>query len=62
MHSKPVITYDDLFKLKDLAADMHYREVYERSAAYIGYKLLWAIRLTLLGKRFPKGHYEMSLW
>lgn len=41
---------------------MQYREVYEKSAVYIGYKLLWGIRLTLLGKRFPKGHYEMKLW
>ena len=41
---------------------MQYREVYEKSAAYVGYKLLWVIRLTLLGKRFPKGHYEMKLW
>jgi len=24
--------------------------------------MLWAIRLTLLGKRFPKGHYEKRVW
>ena len=41
---------------------MQFREVFEKSSAYVGYKLLWAIRLTLLGKRFPKGHYEMKLW
>ena len=45
-----------------MAADMPYRECLEKSAVYVGYKLLWAVRLTLLGKRFPKGHYEMRLW
>ena len=57
-----VIDKDELPNLRHLAADMQYREVYEKSAIYIGYKLLWVIRLTLLGKRFPKGHYEMKLW
>lgn len=52
----------ELLQLKSLSADMQFREVFEKSAVYIGYKLLWAIRLTLLGKRFPKGHYEMRLW
>lgn len=41
---------------------MAFREVFEKSATYVGYKLLWAIRLTLLGKRFPEGHYEMRIW
>ena len=41
---------------------MAFREVFEKSVTYVGYKLLWAIRLTLLGKRFPEGHYEMRIW
>lgn len=24
--------------------------------------MLWAIRLTLLGKKFPKGHYNTKTW
>lgn len=57
-----VLRQKDLSDLRDLTADMKCRDMYEKSAIYNGYKLLWAIRLTLLGKRFPKGHYEMKLW
>ena len=45
-----------------MAADLPYRENIEKSAIYIGYKLLWVIRLTLLGKRFPTGYFEQRLW
>ena len=41
---------------------MQYRVVYEKSAVYTGYKLLWAIRLCLLGKRFPKGIFNNNEW
>ena len=61
-HSTVLIDRECLADLKNYEADMQYREVYEKSAIYIGYKLLWVIRLTLLGKRFPKGHYEMKQW
>lgn len=57
-----LIDKEELANLKNFEADMQFREVYEKSAVYIGYKLLWVIRLTLLGKRFPKGHYEMKQW
>ena len=57
-----MFTAKDLSDLRELTADMQHRELYEKSAIYVGYKLLWAIRLTLLGKRFPKGHYEMRVW
>jgi len=56
------IDRSNLPQLRGLSANMQSREVFEKSAVYIGYKLLWVIRLTLLGKRFPKGHYEMKLW
>ena len=59
---KATITHETLPELRKYAADIPFREVYERSAIYIGYKLLWLIRLTLLGKRFPKGHFEMKAW
>lgn len=61
-NNKLVIKQEDLVQLKTLSADIQYREVYEKSAIYIGYKLLWLIRLTLLGRRFPKGHFEMKIW
>ena len=57
-----IIDRETLVELRSYEADMQFREVYEKSAIYIGYKLLWVIRLTLLGKRFPKGHYEMKMW
>ena len=57
-----MIERKDLISIKELSADLPYREVIERSAIYTGYKLLWFVRLTLLGKRFPSGHYEMRLW
>jgi len=59
---KQVIDKKALVSIKELSADLPYREVIEKSAIYTGYKLLWFIRLTLLGKRFPSGHYEMRLW
>ena len=60
--AKERTTREDLTMLKALSADMQFREVFEKSAVYTGYKLLWFIRLTLLGKRFPKGHFELKLW
>ena len=60
--NRHVIDRDSLPELAALAAEVPKRDLYEKSATYLGYKLLWAIRLTLLGKRFPKGHYEMRLW
>ena len=41
-----------------MPANFHQREPLEKSSVYVGYKLLWVIRLLLLGKRFPKGHFE----
>ena len=61
-HNRPAIDRRALMSIKDLSADLPYREVIEKSAIYTGYKLLWFIRLTLLGKRFPSGHYELSVW
>lgn len=59
---RQIINRDDLHTLESLEADMPYREVFEKSSMYTGIKLLWCIRLTLLGRRFPRGHFEMRLW
>ena len=37
------------------------RTYLEKSSTYIGYKLLWTIKLLLLGKRFPKGRFNVKL-
>lgn len=34
----------------------------ELSSKYLGLKLIWAIRLFLLGKKFPSGQYQDSEW
>ena len=34
----------------------------ERSALYIGYKLLWVITLFLEGKKFPQGSLSSDMW
>lgn len=34
----------------------------ERSSTYIGYKLLWVIRLFLEGKKFPSGSLSSDRW
>ena len=34
----------------------------ERSATYIGYKLLWVITLFLEGKKFPQGSLTSDMW
>lgn len=38
------------------------RDFIEKSSTYLGYKLLWAARLFLIGKKFPKGTFEMAVW
>lgn len=45
-----------------MPANFPKREPLEKSSVYVGYKLLWIIRLLLLGKRFPKGHFEQNVW
>ena len=54
-----VVLGDDLIELDKMPANLPKRETFEKSAIYCGYKLLWVIRLILLGKRFPKGHFGL---
>ena len=57
-----VVTTNDLVELKKMVANLPKREDIERSSVYVGYKLLWAIRLLLLGKKFPHGHFDHKSW
>jgi len=34
----------------------------ERSACYIGIKLLWIVRMFLIGKKFPSGTFTTNEW
>ena len=45
-----------------MKANLPKREHIEKSSIYVGYKLLWAIRLLLLGKKFPNGHFDLAKW
>lgn len=55
-------TVKEIMELDNMPANMSKRELIEHSSSYLGYKLLWAIRLFLLGKKFPKGTFEMNVW
>lgn len=53
---------NEIQELDNMPANMSKRELLEKSSTYLGYKLLWAARLFLLGKKFPKGTFEMHVW
>ena len=50
------ITKDDIRLLRNVDKDLKYE--IEKSHLYIGYKLLWIIRMFLDGKKFPSGDLE----
>jgi hypothetical protein len=45
-----------------MPANMPKRDLIEKSSTYLGYKILWAARLFLLGKKFPKGVFDHVVW
>lgn len=66
MYNKAINTnpgsYQEIRKIKDLLPDSIERLKAEKSALYLGYKLLWVIRLLINGKRFPQGKIETKRW
>ena len=50
------ITKDDIRLLRNIDKELKYE--IEKSHLYIGYKLLWIIRMFLDGKKFPNGDLE----
>jgi hypothetical protein len=52
----------EIKKIIDLSPDSIERLKTEKSALYLGYKLLWVIRLLINGKRFPTGTIEAKRW
>ena len=58
----PETTLKELNKLVDMPFNYPERIPLERSSTYIGLKLLWAIRLFLQGKKFPKHHFPRPEW
>jgi hypothetical protein len=49
-------------QLVNMSASASERIILERSSIYQGLKLLWATRLLVEGKRFPKGKLEKPDW
>ena len=45
----------DIVSIRELSPDSKERINAEKSQIYIGYKVLWIIRLLLNGKEFPTG-------
>ena len=56
--NQKIYSADDLLELTNMPANLPARIPLEKSSCYVGYKLIWMIRLLLLGKKFPKGHFE----
>ena len=55
-------SFEDLVAIKELPYDSIERLNAEKSQIYIGYKILWAIRLLLNGKEFPQGNIPERRW
>lgn len=53
-------TLKEIKALVNIPANSAERVPLERSASYLGFKLLWATRLFIEGKKFPKGHFIKS--
>ena len=55
-------TIEDIEGLSLLSPSAHQRFDIEKSQIYLGYKLLWIIKLFLHGKKFPLGTLRESKW
>jgi hypothetical protein len=55
-------TMDEIRAIRDLSPDSIERIRAEKSHLYLGYKILWVIRLFLNGKKFPSGNIPQMRW
>lgn len=53
---------EEIASIKDMNAESSERLKIEKSAVYMGYKILWIIRLFLNGKKFPYGNLPKAQW
>ena len=58
----PKMKNSDLEELQNMLANDPDRDDIERSSKYLGYKLLWAIKLFLNGNKFPRDMFRRSEW
>jgi len=52
----------DIQNLKEFPYDSKEKEKVEKSQIYLGYKILWVIRMFLNGLKFPHGTIKTSRW
>ena len=50
----------DIFRLKEMDQSLKYE--FEKSYCYIGYKLLWVMKLFLEGRQIPYGSLSTEKW
>ena len=55
-------TFEEIEKIKDQPADSQERLKTEKSKLYVGYKILWAVRMLLNGRNFPTGYMDEKTW
>ena len=55
-------TFEQIENIKNLPADSTERLKSEKSKLYVGYKILWAVRMLLNGRMFPTGNIEDKRW
>ena len=53
---------EEIRSIRDLSPDSIERLNAEKSQIYLGYKILWIIRLFLNGKKFPQGNIVTPKW
>ena len=56
------MTVKDIQSLKDCHPDSDFHKQIEKSQVYLGYKILWTLKLFLSGKKFPNGNIKESKW
>lgn len=52
----------DLQMLREFDYDAEEKKQVEQSQIYLGYKILWIIRLFIDGKKFPQGNIREKKW
>lgn len=51
-----------MYKLRELPDNSWDRIMIERSSVYLSLKLMYIVRLFLIGKKFPQGHFTTQEW
>jgi hypothetical protein len=55
-----IVTWEQIKQLVNIPANSSERLPLERSAIYIGLKLIWATKLFIKGNKFPKGKFDKN--